>query len=105
MSATLRAGDIFKDVPGVASLSAIDGSALLSLLKRFLSLGDSIISSLFEALLFRELVEAWLMAETARGRSGRSDVCTTGCGEAGGDSVAMAAVLCDDKVRDSTASI
>ena len=56
-------------VPGVASLSAAVGSALLSALKRFLSLGLSTISSLLDDLLLRELVEAWLIEETARGRS------------------------------------
>lgn len=49
-------------------------------------------SSLFEPLLLRELVEAWLIEETARGRS---IGWWTGCGETGGDMVAMVAVLCD----------
>lgn len=96
--AQLLDGSTASNVPGVASLSAAVGSALLSVLKRFLSLGDSNISSLFEDLLFRELVEAWLIEETARGRSGRCDECT-GCGETGGDRVAIVTVLCDDGAR------
>jgi hypothetical protein len=78
----------YASIPGVASLSALVGSALLSVLNFFLSLGDSIISSLFDDLLLRELVDAWLMEDTARGGSGRCDLCTC-CGETGGDSVAM----------------
>ena len=76
----------------MASLSAAVGSALLSALNLFLSLGDSIISSLLDVLLLLELVLAWLMEETARGRSGRCDI-WTGCGDMGGGSVAMVAEL------------
>lgn len=91
MSACLQRVAFIHNIPGVASFRAAVGSAWLSGLKRFLSLGLSIISSLFEPLLLRDPVEAWLIEVTGRGRS---TGWWTGCGETGGDTVAMVAVLC-----------
>lgn len=86
-------------IPGVASLNAFVGSAFDSAPNLLLSFALSVNSILFEPLLRRELVEAWLMEDTARGRSAPGLSAPYGRGETGGESVAMLDIVFCERVK------